>query len=66
MPVSLYIDATSGGMVLQILLSGFVGGFVIIKLFWRNFLNTLLHRKPTVEETPTVDSSVGDPGTSAG
>jgi hypothetical protein len=48
----LYIDAGSGGMVLQVLLSGFVGGFVIIKLFWRNLVNTVLRRKDTTELQP--------------
>lgn len=40
----LYIDATSGGMALQIILSGFVGGIVFIKLFWRNLTSSIFHR----------------------
>ena len=45
----LYIDATTGGMALQIILSGAVGGLVVIKLFWGNLVNTILRRKPATE-----------------
>jgi hypothetical protein len=44
MNVFLYIDATTGGMALQVILSGLVGGLVVIKLFWRNFVNTIFRR----------------------
>ena len=37
----LYIDPTTGGMGLQILLGFFVGGFVTIKLLWGRFLEML-------------------------
>jgi hypothetical protein len=36
-------------MALQIILSGAVGGLVVIKLFWGNFVNTILRRKPAIE-----------------
>ena len=49
MNVFLYIDATTGGMALQIILSGIVGGLVVIKLFWSNLVNTILRRKPAIE-----------------
>ena len=49
MNVFLYIDATTGGMALQIILSGVVGGLVVIKLFWSNLVNTILRRKPATE-----------------
>jgi hypothetical protein len=53
----LYVDATSGGMILQVLLSGFVGGLVFLKLFWGNLVNTVLRRKPEEAEAPaTADS----------
>ena len=53
----LYVDATSGGMILQVLLSGFVGGLVFFKLFWSNLVNTVLRRKPEeVEATVTAES----------
>lgn len=48
--VSLYIDATGGGMILQLLLSGFVGGAVVFKLFWRNMVNTILRRSDPEDE----------------
>jgi hypothetical protein len=50
MNVFLYIDATTGGMALQVILSGFVGGLVFIKLFWRNLVNMVLRRQPTDDE----------------
>jgi len=56
----LYVDPTAGGVVLQVLLSGFVGGFVIIKLAWHNITNFVLRRsdlpepgEETAEETAT-------------
>ncbi len=33
MEVLLYIDPTTGGMLLQVLLGSVVGGFVVVKLF---------------------------------
>ena len=33
MEVILYIDPTTGGMLLQVLLGSVVGGFVVVKLF---------------------------------
>lgn len=58
MNVFLYIDATTGGMALQVILSGLVGGLVVIKLFWRNLVNFVLRRKPEDEEgaAPAAES----------
>jgi hypothetical protein len=42
-----YIDGTTGGMVLQLLLGGFVGGFVVFKLAAQNLLDKVLRRKHT-------------------
>lgn len=50
MNVFLYLDATTGGMALQVILSGLVGGIVFIKLFWRNLVNTIFRRKSTEVE----------------
>lgn len=50
MNILLYIDATTGGMALQVILSGLVGGLVFLKLFWRNLVNFVLRRKPEVEQ----------------
>lgn len=41
MSLLLYIDPTTGGLGLQILLGFFVGGFVTIKLLWGRFLAML-------------------------
>jgi hypothetical protein len=42
-----YIDGTTGGMVVQLLLGGFVGGFVVFKLAAQNLLDKILRRKHT-------------------
>ena len=56
----LYVDATSGGMALQIILSGLVGGLVVIKLFWHNLVSAVFFWKrsdpETAAETPGPDS----------
>ena len=52
----LYIDGTSGGMILQVLLSGFVGSFVFLKLFWRNVLNMFVRRSEEPDPTVTDES----------
>jgi hypothetical protein len=51
----LYIDATSGGIALQMLLGGAVGGLVIIKLFWRNTIGSLFGRRRDDADQDTPD-----------
>lgn len=43
-----YIDATTGGMTLQLLLGGLAGSLVILKLTASSFLDVVLHRKRSV------------------
>jgi hypothetical protein len=57
----LYIDATSGGMALQIVLSGLVGGIVVVKLFWHNLVSALFFWK---RRPADVVASDGEPNTS--
>lgn len=57
--MQLYIDATSGGMALQVILSGFVGGIVFIKVFWRN-LTSMFHRTPAEDSTTDVTDATTD------
>lgn len=40
----LYIDGTTGGMVLQVLLGSLVGSFVVLKLGVKNLFSWLSHR----------------------
>jgi len=40
-----YIDGTTGGMMLQVLLGSLVGGIVILKLAARSLFGALLRRK---------------------
>jgi hypothetical protein len=46
----LYIDPTTGGLGLQLLLGFVVGGFVTIKLMWGRFLSFFRREKETSEE----------------
>jgi hypothetical protein len=43
-PVEAYLDPGSGSMLLQILLGGFAGIAVIVKLYW-NRVTSLFNRK---------------------
>lgn len=45
-----YIDGTTGGMVVQLLLGGFVGGFVVFKLAARSLIDKILRRKTTYDD----------------
>ena len=46
----LYIDPTTGGIGLQILLGFLVGGFVTVKLMWARFLSFFRREKETTDE----------------
>jgi hypothetical protein len=54
----LYIDASSGGMMLQVLLSGAVGGIVFFKLAASRFVDIILRRKP--EAAIASDDAIED------
>jgi hypothetical protein len=45
-----YIDGTTGGMVVQLLLGGFVGGFVVFKLAFQNVVNKIFRREAAYDE----------------
>jgi len=49
-----YIDGTTGGMVVQLLLGGFVGGFVVFKLAFHSVVNKLLRRKANYDDEPEL------------
>jgi hypothetical protein len=57
--MQLYIDATSGGMALQVILSGFVGGIVFLKVFWRN-LTSPLRRSDRDKSAPETAEATAD------
>lgn len=44
-PAFAYLDAGSGSMLVQLLLGGFAGLAVIVKLYWRRLLAALGRRK---------------------
>jgi hypothetical protein len=51
--MGLYIDAGTGGIMLQVLLTGVVGGLVFIKLAAKRFTDFVLRRRDDdAEETP--------------
>ena len=44
--VLLYIDASTGGIMLQVVLSGFVGGIVFFKLAASRVVDFIFRRSP--------------------
>ena len=59
----LYIDPTTGGIGLQILLGIFVGGFVTIKLMWARFLSFFSRGKDTTDDASASSTQVpAEPG----
>jgi hypothetical protein len=45
-PAHAYLDPGSGGMMVQLLLGGFAGAAVLIRLYWRQLLTRIGLRKP--------------------
>lgn len=41
-----YLDPGSGGMMVQLLLGGFAGAAVLVRLYWRQLLIRIGFRKP--------------------
>jgi len=49
-----YIDPGSGSMLLQLLLGGIAGAVVVLKLYWRQFIN--LFRRSSRKESESLSS----------
>ena len=45
-PAHAYLDPGSGGMMIQLLLGGFAGAAVLVRLYWRQLLIRIGVRKP--------------------
>ncbi len=60
--VLLYIDPTTGGIGLQILLGFLVGGFVTIKLMWARFLSFFRKEKAPTDEAAATQVSAETAG----
>jgi hypothetical protein len=45
-PAYAYLDPGSGGMMVQLLLGGFAGAAVLVRLYWRQLLIRVGLRKP--------------------
>ena len=43
--VLLYLDPTTGGILLQTILGGTAGGLVLVKLFWRRIVSLVSRNK---------------------
>jgi hypothetical protein len=54
----LYIDAGTGGILLQVVLGGFVGGLVLIKLAAKRVVDFILRRSD--DPVATTDASAED------
>ena len=52
-PAQAYLDPGTGSMVLQLLLAGFAGAGVVIKLFWRN-ISSLWRKSSPAKTNPEV------------
>jgi hypothetical protein len=56
-----YIDGTTGGMMLQIVMAGLVGGLVAIKIVTKNLFAGLFHRRRADQPNPEPgETVVGD------
>lgn len=45
-PVNAYLDPGSGSMLLQLMLGGVAGLFVILKMYWTRFVSFFRDRSP--------------------
>lgn len=50
MPAQAYLDPGSGSMFLQLLLGGFAGLAVLIKMYWHKLKLMLAFKKPVAKE----------------
>ncbi len=53
-PALAYLDPASGSMILQLVLGGIAGTLVVLKLYWRRFMNLLSRRKRPDEESSSL------------
>jgi hypothetical protein len=54
-----YLDPSSGSVLIQIILGGVAGFFVLLKIYWRRIRRALGLYKEVAEETPEqVDAEV--------
>jgi hypothetical protein len=42
-PAMAYLDPVSGSMISQLMLGGVAGVTVVAKLYWRRFMNKIIH-----------------------
>ena len=55
--ILLYIDPTSAGLGLQMLLAGAVGGLVSIRLFWGRVISLFSKTEQETEETAATSET---------
>ncbi len=57
MPVFLYLDPTSAGLGLQMLVAGAVGSLVTIRLFWGRVFSMFRRTEQETEETAATSET---------
>jgi hypothetical protein len=60
LPVEAYLDPATGSMILQGLLAGIAGAFVVLRLYWKRFkafVRRLRGLAPVAEEEPVIVES---------
>ena len=55
-----YVDPTAGGLLLQFLIGGIAGAFMILKLYWHQ-LTSYFRKKPGGNPEPGDDSRLEEP-----
>lgn len=59
-PAQAYLDPATGSMILQGLLAGVAGAFVVLRLYWKRFkafVRRIRGLAPVAEEGPVVGES---------
>ena len=51
-PAYAYVDPGSGGMLIQLLLGGFAGAALIVRLYWQRFLKRIGLRREEPDQEP--------------
>jgi hypothetical protein len=54
-PAWAYLDPVSGSMILQLVLGGLAGMLVVLKLYWRRFMNVVFGRRGFSKQNETLN-----------
>ena len=56
--VPIYIDPGSGSTLIQLLIAGILGSFVLIKLYWKRIVSRFNRSKDEKSEKPSNDENI--------